>query len=290
MNLETAADLVRLAAVTPVVVTYRSHALVPALLQMLAPFPSCIVVDNASDDGTADAIAAGALPGLRLVRSPVNLGYGAGNNLGIRHCTSEFILVLNPDVWIAPSDVLELLRAATSLPDAVALGPRILAPDGQRQSEISFGHGARPTAPYVEPEGLVSTRWLHGCCLLLRRAHFETMGGFDERMFMYFEEKDLCESATRRGLDCVYVPSASARHIGGASSKPSLSSAFVRQYHYWRSRQVFTGKHVGRRQALALRLRGLAALPAGLVFYGLTGQRDKLIRTLCKAAAAVSRT
>lgn len=223
------------AQVRVVVVAYSPgtflHDLVESLPAATGEPVAVTVVDNGSTDGTQDWVR--AQPGLDLVESGRNLGYGGAANLGARGASEPWVLVVNPDITFHPGALDALLAAADRWPRAGVLGPRIITdgrlyPSARELPSLGRGVGhalfgwiwpANPwTAGYrrerEDPRESVAG-WLSGSCLLLRREAFEEVGGFDEAYFMYFEDTDLCERLARSGWDVVYAPDSVATHHGG---------------------------------------------------------------------------
>ena len=191
------------------------------------------------DTGTSDGSPEAALaddPNSRLLRMGANLGYGKAVNRAIADVAPEadFVVVANPDVQWGPGSIDLLLQAAGRWPRAGALGPLIRDPDGSVYpsarhvpSVIRGGMHAvigpfwkkNPwTAAYRQDRQHPSERpvgWLSGSCLLLRRAAFAEVGGFDERYIMYMEDVDLGDRLAKAGWQNVYVPSAEVLHDKG---------------------------------------------------------------------------
>ncbi len=194
-----------------------------------------VMADNGSTDGAPEE-ALGRYPNVRLLRTGANLGYGTAVNRGAAEIgpESEFFVVANPDVQWGPRSIDILLEAAARWPRAGALGPLIRDPDGSvypsarhLPSLIRGGMHAvigpvwrsNPwTATYRQERLEPSERpvgWLSGSCLLLRRAAFDEVSGFDERYFMYMEDVDLGDRLGKAGWQNVYVPSAEILHDKG---------------------------------------------------------------------------
>jgi N-acetylglucosaminyl-diphospho-decaprenol L-rhamnosyltransferase len=297
--------------VTAVIVTYRSHALLEAMCTTLRCFDHAVVVDNASGDGLLDELrgrfpeahlppggiaspesirAPGSghagLRDLQCVASPVNMGYGAGNNLGIRHVRTPYALILNPDARITEADIAALVAAAEQFPQSAIVGARIETDLGVAETSYDWTYLPEPPLrPYVEPQGLLSTRWLYGCCLLVRRKAFDALGGFDERFFMYYEEYDLCGRAVDAGFDVLLEPAARVVHRASSSSAPSLRTRFLKDLHWSRSKRRYMEKLglVSRRPVRAV-LRSLTLLAAGLLYFTLL-QGRRGMKMLARAAA-----
>lgn len=219
-----------------VTVTYSSGAYLDNFLRTLRGAtkhsPRVIVADNGSTDGAPERAAA-EYSEVTLVHTGGNLGYGAGMNRGIAELdgAAEFLVIANPDIEWTPGCLDELLAAAERWPRAGALGPLITEPDGtvypsaRRIPDLVSGTGhavlgavwkRNPwTTRYRDEEAARTERevgWLSGSCLVVRREAFESIGGFDSRYFMFFEDVDLADRLTRAGWQNVFVPSATAMH------------------------------------------------------------------------------
>ena len=226
-----------------VVVTYFPGDFLEDFLASLpaaseGPIP-VTVVDNGSTDGSVER--AEAHPGVDLIETGRNAGYGTAANLGVAQATEEWVLVVNPDIEFEPQSIDQLLTVADRWPRAAALGPRIHTADGMLYPSArelpslgrGIGHAAFgwvwPSNPWTASyrrergtpvEGVAG--WLSGACLMVRREAFDAVGGFDEGYFMYFEDTDLCERLARSGWDVVYAPSATVVHHGGHATSRNL--------------------------------------------------------------------
>ena len=211
-----------------------------------------VLVDNGSSDGSPEQ-AVTDHDNVELLRSGSNVGYGAAANIGARGATQEWLLVANPDVIWDVGALDELLAAGQRWPRAAALGPGIRTPTNELYPSArgfpSLGRGiahallgwvwpSNPwTASYRRERGVAEERaidgWLSGSCLLLRRAAFEAVGGFDQTYFMYFEDTDLCERLLAAGWQNVYVPTAQVTHEGGHATETGRgrSPVMLRAHH-----------------------------------------------------------
>lgn len=212
-----------------------------------------VIVDNGTDRARVDDVAAryAAPLGARVQRPGRNLGYGAAANLGAAGMSGSWLVVANPDVEWRPGSLDALLQAGARHPEAGALGPRILNTDGTVYPSAralpslvtGSGHavfarlwpGNPWTRAYRESQEEVADAehavgWLSGACLLLRRAAWAEIGGFDEEFFMFFEDVDLGDRLGRRGWKNVYVPGAEVVHDQGASWRDKPAS-MIRAHH-----------------------------------------------------------
>jgi N-acetylglucosaminyl-diphospho-decaprenol L-rhamnosyltransferase len=203
-----------------------------------------VMADNGSTDGAPEA-AAEAHSNVRLLRTGGNIGYGGAINRAVAELdpACEFVMIANPDIRWGAGSIDALLDAAARWPRAGALGPLVLEPDGsvypsarQVPGLVSgAGHAVLgtvwPSNPWTrryrqENERLSerSVGWLSGSCLLMRRAAFDSINGFDSRYFMYMEDVDLGDRLGRAGWHNVFVPSAEVTHAKGhaAGRHPEL--------------------------------------------------------------------
>ncbi|MFW0784269.1 glycosyltransferase family 2 protein [Gordonia sp. CPCC 206044] len=223
-----------------VTVTYSSGEYLTTFLRSLekatsSAIPPVIIADNGSTDGAPEA-AEQENDNVTLVRTGGNIGYGGGVNRAVAEVDPdvEFVVIANPDVEWGPGSLDELVAAAQRWPRAGSLGPLIHEPDGsiypsaRRVPDLVSGAGhalfgtvwkSNPwTAAYRADSAAPSERavgWLSGSCLLVRRAAFDSVDGFDSRYFMYMEDVDLGDRLGRAGWLNVYVPSAEIVHTKG---------------------------------------------------------------------------
>lgn len=265
-----------------VTVTYSPGAHLAAFLASLAGAttlaPRVVLADNGSTDGAPEAAAA-ADPRVELLRTGENIGYGAAVNRAVAALPADVdrVVVANPDVRWGPGSIDALLAAGRRWPRAGALGPLVREPDGtvypsaREQPALLAGTGhalltrAWPGNPFsgayrrageepVEREA----GWLSGSCLLVRRDAWESVGGFDSRYFMYFEDVDLGDRLTRAGWRNVYVPAAEVFHDQGHAA--DRAAAVMLAAHHDSAYRFLADRHRGPAAApLRLALRGALA-------------------------------
>lgn len=240
-----------LADVTVVIVSFNSAAVLPECLTALPAGIGLCVVDNASTDGSA-ALVERLAPAARVVRAPGNLGFGRGANLGFAAATTRYGLLLNADTRCAPGMIEALLEAAARYPDAGLLAPATTDETGALQ----FGHVPmferhRRRGTPVAPAGDCCAGGFQGHALFFPLAAFRALGGFDDAIFLYYEDDDLCLRMRAAGQALVHVHAARIRHIGAGSSAPAPRLEAFKEWHMGWSRQHLVTKYRGRGPALA---------------------------------------
>jgi len=197
-----------------------------------------VVVDNASSDGSEDALAASD-PDARFLPTGSNLGFGRAANLGVAATDAGHVLILNPDTIVEPGTVKALAAALDADPRLAVVGPRIDNPDGALYPSArrfpkmgdAAGHAFlgivwrknRFTRRYRmldwDHTSPGTVDWVSGACMLVRRTAFDAVGGFDPAYFMYVEDVDLCWRLGRAGWTVGYEPAGRVVHAVGASSQ-----------------------------------------------------------------------
>ena len=226
-----------------VIVAYRSRGHIRRCVEELAGRSSIrvIVVDNACPDHSIDAITDLEVQVVRMGR---NAGFAAGCNAGARVGTGDAILFLNPDARMRADDARRLAAELDTVRTLGAVGPHLLETSGEDQpsmrrapslrtalAEASFLHHLFPHASWATEivesgyDRPADADWLSGAALCVRRSAFESIGGFDERFFLYSEDADLCMRLREHGFRVRYVPSATAIHEGGGSAPRPLQAA-----------------------------------------------------------------
>ena len=239
---------------------------------------SAIVVENHSGDEAElrQGIQAEYADFCELVVSPVNGGYGAGNNLGLkvaceRHPGVRYFHFLNPDTEVRPGAISGLVDFLEAHPRAGVAGStfehadgtpwpvafRFPSPLGELEGGACIGLLTRLLDRYKVPlalgEAASQVDWLSGASMMFRREALERVGGFDEGFFLYFEETDLCLRTKKAGFEIWYVPASRVMHVRGQSTGvTSLDDKPRRLPQYWfESRRRYFTKHYGLRFALA---------------------------------------
>jgi GT2 family glycosyltransferase len=270
---------------TAVVVTYDSaHALPDCLGALRREGVPAIVVDNASGDGSAELAER---LGARVLRNAVNEGYGRANNRGVAAADTPLVLIVNPDVVLDEGAAAALVAAANRYPEAGALAPRLIEADGRL-----FFQARSLLSPYLHneagierlPEGDCCAPFLSGAALLVRRDAFLALGGFDEKIFLFYEDDDLCRRMADAGHALIHVHAAVARHGRGRSSAPAPGRIFRARWH-----QAWSRAYVSRKYGLADPAPAMLARNAAKAFgAALVLNRRRMARYGGSAAGALA--
>jgi len=241
-----------------------------------------LVVDNASFDGCDEALKKHA-PDVDYIQCDENVGFAKANNRGFRASRGKSLLFLNPDTEVVAPAIDLLHRALQQLPDAGAVGARLLNGDGSLQTSCiqSFPtilnqaldseffrrkwpqSGLWGTKPFLRDDDRpAEVEAVSGACLMIKRDVFERIGGFSEDYFMYAEDMDLCYQVRKAGFKNYYVPEAEVIHFGGGSSRqaPSNFSIVMMRESIWRFLRNTRGDVYGMGYRISMSLSAVGRL------------------------------
>lgn len=283
--------------VSLVIVSWNTRALLLDALAAVLPLApvrgEVLVVDNASADGSAEAVEA-RFPEVRVIRNERNLGFAGGVNIGLRAAREDYVLLLNSDTLVRGDAIAQLLAYAETHLGAGIVGPRVLNEDGSLQESrfrfpsllnlflaASYLYQLFPHSPRLNRERLGGADTsrpgpvdaVSGCCFLMRRELLERVGLLDEAFFMYAEETDLCWRARQAGYEVHYAPVGEIVHLGGGSSRLARRRNFL---EFRRSILRFFAKHRGRGQTEIARVLLLAFLLVRVPYWALGAARDPI--------------
>ena len=229
-----------------------------------------VVVDNASEDDSAARIGA-EFPSVRLICNAENRGYAAGVNQGVAASDGQWVLLLGSDACLSGGALSELLAFMGEAAGYGACAPRLVGADGETQRACAAFPLPRtalwfatplqswfPSSPELKRyfmrdfahDADADVEQPPATCLLLSRELWDSMGGMDEELWLFFNDVDLCKRLGELGLKLRYLASPSVQHVGGAST--ARYSGFVERWHT--DRLLYLRKHHGLLGALMARL------------------------------------
>lgn len=257
-----------------------------------------IVVDNASQDGSS-AMVREAFPRVNLIELNENVGFGGGNNAGVKVAHGRHLFLLNSDAILLGNTPLALSQHLLQHPDIACLGPRIVCLDGQLQAK-AFGHLPNPWRVLMQSFGLaylgfrifegvdgmwrgapdMDVGWLSGVCLCLRREDYLAVGGFDPRFFMYAEDVALCARLHRARGRVVLLDRFDVLHYGGAASTnldSRVKNAVWQQRHILQVCQDEYGRYAYFVSSCSVAIGLLLRLGVALAFLLARGVRKNIL-------------
>jgi GT2 family glycosyltransferase len=189
-----------------------------------------IIIDNASGDEGAETIRE-KFSDVILIKSGKNLGMGGGNNLGIKKAKGDYILILNPDIFVNHGAIKKLYDYIKEDKSIGLLAPKLLNPDGSLQyscfrdfnfftpvlrrtflGKIFTDSVDKFLMKDFDHNEIKKVDWVMGSCFVIKKELMDELGGFDERFFMYFEDTDLCRRLRQAGYKIIYYSETAATH------------------------------------------------------------------------------
>jgi len=222
-----------------IILSYNVRQLLINCLKSLPGHPDweVIVVDNASSDDSVAQVKK-HFPQVKVIVNKSNLGFAAGNNLGIHHARGRYVLTLNPDTLVPKNTIETVLQYIEQHSRVGAATCRVELPDGSLDYSCHRGFptpwsallhftGFRRLSPYTAsriPNTVHEIDALTGAFALMRRAAGSEAGWFDEDYFWNGEDLDLCYRLKEHGWKIMYIPSVKITHFKGSSAKATLAS------------------------------------------------------------------
>lgn len=235
-----------------------------------------IVVDNGSKDGTVEAVQR-QFPEVHVIGLPKNVGFGAGNNVGLLKMTGRHAMLLNSDTIVLRGGLEQCVKHLDDHPDVGVVGPQLLNPDRSKQncihnsptlvSEIVSQSVLRRLFPKRYPskrehyDAPLEVEAVLGAGLLIRKETLDQVGLIDEDFFFFLEETDWCHRVRAHGWKVVHLPDAHVIHLYGESTKKKAPLAT--RIEYYRSRYTFFRKNYG-----AVSEKLLFAIVIGKILFG----------------------
>lgn len=214
---------------------YFPRLAIEAIKKSDIPFShEIIVVDNNSTDESVQYLEKAARRGdITLIRSPKNVGFGAGNNLGAKNAQGEFLLFHNPDITVEPHAITTLVYYLEKHSDIGILAPKLVYHNGEVQASCRrhmkfwdliikrtflryIPQFRRRLAHYLmhdfHHEHTQDVELVTGAAMLMRKSVFDSLEGFDPWFFLFMEDFDLCQRVRKKGYRVVYYPEAEFIH------------------------------------------------------------------------------
>ena len=223
--------------ITIVTVLYDSSELINDLLKNLINF-KVIIVDNGNNEQILKDLS--EFKNIKVISQKKNLGYWKAINFAFKDVKSKYFFVLNPDLVISEKSIYSLYNLITKNPNAGIVAP-ITEPDEDFYGLFPEKNSKKITDPNEircknllknsKIDGEICVEVAKGCALLLNSEHFEKVGKFDERYFLFWEEIDLCRRFRSKKHSVIISPSSLAIHKQGQSSKKSIKNFIIKTFY-----------------------------------------------------------
>lgn len=275
--------------ITIVTVLHNSAAVIAECLKSIPKGVIVYVVDNASSDNGIE-IAKSARPDATIIKSEKNLGFGRGNNLGLEKVKTEYALVLNPDTLMQADTLDNLLKVADRYDDAAIISPTIYSTNGSVQKTYKNSIFAKDNSfnNYISAEGDACAEWLTGAAMLLKMDIFRKIGFFDPKIFLFFEDDDICLNARKSGYSLITTPESKLIHLCGRSSPATYKYMYRKNWHTMWSRLYLEKKYNGNTPAMNLAKKELLIHFKKVIISLLLLKKQKFVCYLAQLRAAIA--
>jgi GT2 family glycosyltransferase len=213
--------------VTLIIVCFNSEKLIRKNLNELKKF-KIIIIDNSKSKKTFDLVK--NFQNIDYLQTNKNLGYGQANNLGVNRATTPFIMILNPDILINFRAIKILHEKFHLYKNVGILAPSLYDNDNKRRSNGSISRLKNKISRVTTlkhknlAQGDACFDFVVGCSLFMCKDFFQTIGGFDNDFFMYFEDNDLCDRVYKNNKYVIEIPDSKMIHMQGLSSDVNIMS------------------------------------------------------------------
>jgi GT2 family glycosyltransferase len=227
-------------------------------------------------------------PFVRVIESDKNLGFSKGINLGAKHAKGEFLLFLNSDCQFLQTNLAHMVSFLNNHSDIGIVGGKMVNTDGSLQRSYSNFYGIKDIAVMLfgrekiellmqKSDSECETDWVSGGFMLVRADVFNRIKGFDERIFMYTEDMELCFRVKKAGYKIYFFPETTVQHEGQGSSNRSFAVINI-----YKGLKYFYKKHKSF-PSYTLILCLLLIKAAGAIIIGIVTGNKKLVSTYMQA-------
>ena len=246
---------------TIVIVSFKSGDILHRCIKSIDKKYPIIIVENSQNIKLKEELE-NKYSNVECILPEKNLGYGAGNNLGIKNSKTKYVLTLNPDTILYENTISKLLEQANIIEDFALLGPKV----------VSETENLSNTESKIK-----AVNYIKGFAIFFNKEKFINVGFFDENYFLYFEEIDLCKKVIKSNNKIYLINDALIKHIGGKSheDKYDFEMELSRNWHWMWSSFYYYKKNYNYYYALFKVLKKLISSIIKIFFYSLNFKRDK---------------
>ena len=246
---------------TIVIVSFKSGDILHRCIKSIDKKYPIIIVENSQNIKLKEELE-NKYSNVECILPEKNLGYGAGNNLGIKNSKTKYVLTLNPDTILYENTISKLLEQANIIEDFALLGPKV----------VSETENLSNTESKIK-----AVNYIKGFAIFFNKEKFINVGFFDENYFLYFEEIDLCKKVIKSNNKIYLVNDALIKHVGGKSheDKYDFEMELSRNWHWMWSSFYYYKKNYNYYYALFKVLKKLISSIIKISFYSLSLKKNK---------------
>jgi GT2 family glycosyltransferase len=222
--------------ITFIIVTYRSQNVIHRCIKSINPKIKIIVIENSNNFSIKKDLEKKYL-NVQVVMSRKNLGYGRGNNLGLKKVKTQYAFIISPDAYLDKNTLPEIKKSIDLLNDDFF----IIAPNLKK----NFGYFSKKNINRIKNKNFLQVDYVEGFAMLLNLKKIKFNNFFDEKIFLFLEEVDLCKRIIDSGGKIYIVNKAKVYHLTKKSSGEDLEIDLCRNWHWMWSLFYYNAKHFG---------------------------------------------
>ena len=268
-----------------VIVNYNSAAVIKSCLRPLADIGQIIVVDNASTDDSIERVHE-VCSKAEIILNSKNFGYGTAVNQGMKRVKNPYALIINPDAILKTDAVERLIAIAKDSENTAIVAPLLYSPKRGLELELKGPEGRGHSRTKIKPDGIFCTWFATGAVWLCNMEAWRVIGGFDEKIFLYGEDLDLCRRITKKSYTILFCPEARGKHLISQATAPNLQIRWRKEWNIAWSHLYLTKKYEGSATLEAWRL--ISKHGPKVLFYAFIIQPKRFMRDLAVFNAALS--
>ena len=256
---------------TAIIVSFKSHHVIEQCINSIDQQIKIIVIDNTNDEEFKEYLESKFL-NLKCILSTKNLGMGTANNLGIKNTNTDYALILNPDVVLESNAIHEIINASANIKEF-----GLIAPICSNQRYPNYNLGKKYKFNSKLPFEVMS---VDGYAMLLNLKKLKQLNNFsffDENIFLYLENDDLCAMLKKNDKKIFVIPTSKINHLGGKAVDPKYEKQIElsRNWHWMWSKFYFNKKHYGYFYSLLFSINNFFSALIKLFFYSVTFRNYK---------------
>jgi GT2 family glycosyltransferase len=250
--------------ITIIITSFQSKTKIKNCLNSIDKDCDVINVENSNDSNYKKVIES-EFSNVKCILAGENLGYGKANNVGLKAANTKYALILNPDTKLYPETLEAFLLTAAKYPDFSIIGPNIIYAETKKKIHYS-----------VTPD-VHEAKNIKGFAMFLNLAQFDGVGFFDENIFIYLEEIDLCRRLIQKNKKIYWGSNIPIYHQGGQSHDTSVNHEMElsRNWHWMWSTFYYNKKHKGFLAALLIVLPKFLSAIIKIIIYSLILNKEK---------------
>ncbi len=258
---------------TAIIVTFKSENVIHDCIRSIDKEVKIIVVDNSNDLKFKENLEK-KYSNVTCILSKKNLGMGAGNNLGIKNSSTDFVFILNPDVILQPNALEEIITSSRQIESYGIIAPMEI---NQKYPNYKLFNNSNFELGSIDPFKVLSVDGYAMILNLKKLGTKENFYYFDENFFMYLENDDLCKRLNKMNENIYVIPNSKVKHLGGHAVDDFYKDEIElsRNWHWIWSKFYFNKKHYGFTYAFMLGFPTFLSSILKFLFYLLTNKNFK---------------